>query len=57
MIVYVKTKASPEVIKFNEVREVEEFIDTYVINFTADATFEGRIKIWKDKLDAIYCEM
>ena len=37
--------------------EVEEFIDTYVINFTADATFEGRIKIWKDKLDAIYCEM
>lgn len=57
MIVYVKTKASPEIIKFNEVREVEEFIDTYVINFTADATFEGRIKIWKDKLDAIYCEM
>lgn len=57
MIVYIKTKDSKEVIKFNQVREVEEFIDTYVINFTADSTFEGRIKIWKDKLDAIYCEM
>lgn len=56
MIVYVKTKHQGSV-NFVEVREIEEFEDSYTLTFTADAAFEGRVKIWKDEIQEIHCEM
>ena len=56
MIVYVKTKHQGNV-NFLEVREIEEFEDCYTLTFTADAAFEGRVRIWKDEIQEIHCDM